>query len=410
MRDGQRRGRLGAAMTSLLTLALTLGSAIVIGSASAAGPVYPVADPDSFYLPPPDLAAHKPGDVLKSRPMPFNFYFPTSSVWQVLFRSTDSEGKPIAANTTFVLPNNHRPNGPLVSYQHIINALGNKCKLSTELYTTDLFTQIREAPGLNIALARGWAVALPDHLGPRMAYGAAKLGGQITLDGIRAVQSLPQLQVSKSPVGLAGYSGGGMATAWAAALAPAYAPELNIVGAAEGGVPMNLSKMARVLGPNPHVAFGLAMAAALGLEREYPDRINVSGQLNGQGRWLQQMIANGCTNEIMFWGVGRSATQVTDNKNFMDDPAAFRVLDENSLELYPGVPKTPIFEWHSPTDGLIPVDSIVNTTRRYCAAGAHVETLLTPTPDHLSAAVLGLPRALDWIDQRFRGEPLRGGC
>ncbi len=35
---------------------------------------------------------------------------------------------------------------------------------------------------------------------------------------------------------MAGYSGGGMATAFAAALAPSYAPELDIVGAAAGGV------------------------------------------------------------------------------------------------------------------------------------------------------------------------------
>ncbi len=90
-----------------------------------------------------------------------------------------------------------------MSYQHIINSLGNKCKIVTELYTTDPLHQIREAAGLNIALARGWAVALPDHLGPRMAYGAAKLGGQITLDGIRAVQRVPELQVQNSKVGLA---------------------------------------------------------------------------------------------------------------------------------------------------------------------------------------------------------------
>ncbi|MBP1160591.1 triacylglycerol lipase [Rhodococcus sp. PvR099] len=369
-----------------------------------------MADPDPFFSAPPDLAERAPGDVLKVRQMPPNLYFPGSQVWEVLFRTKDSEGLPMAANTTYLLPPNHVPDGPLVSYQHIINALGNKCKIATELYTTDPFTQIREAPGLNIALARGWAVALPDHLGPRMAYGAAKLGGQITLDGLKAVRKIPEFQAANSPIGLAGYSGGGMATGWAAALAPTYAPELNIVGAAQGGVPMNIGKMAQALGANPHPAFGLAMAAALGLEREYPDRVDVSGQLNDQGRWLQQMIQNGCTNEIMFWGIGRSAMQVTDNKDFMNNPSAWVVMDENSLELYPGVPDFPIFEWHSPTDALIPVDSIDNTLRRYCAAGTPVETLLTPTPDHLSAAALGLPQALDWIDGRFRGVPAPSTC
>ncbi|MFC9837855.1 lipase family protein [Rhodococcus sp. NPDC127530] len=379
-------------------------------SPPAADAIFPVADPDPFYIQPTDVADHAPGDVLKIRQLPPSYYFPGSAMWELLFRTTDSEGRPIAANTTYVLPPNHVQDGPLVSYQHIINSLGNKCKIATELYTTDPLHQIREAAALNIALARGWAVALPDHLGPRMAYGAAKLGGQITLDGIRAVQRVPELQVQDSKVGLGGYSGGGMATAWAAALAPSYAPELNIVGAAEGGTPMNLVKMAEALGANPHPAFGLAMAAALGLEREYPDRIDVSGQLNDEGRLMKQMIGNGCTNEIMLFGLGHSASQMTDNKNFMDDPEAWKVMEENSLELYPGVPTTPIFEWHSPTDALIPVDSIDTTLRRYCDAGTPVQTLLTPTPDHLSAAALGLPQALDWMDARFRGDPAPSTC
>jgi len=389
---------------------LAAASAIAGAVTASAFPVYPVSDPDPFFAAPSDVADHQPGDVLKVRQMPPNLYFPGSQVWEVLFRTTDSEGKPIAANTTFLVPPNHVADSPLISYQHIINALGNKCKIATELYTTDPFTQIREAPGLNIALARGWAVALPDHLGPRMAYGAAKLGGQITLDGIRAVKKIPELQVTNSPVGLGGYSGGGMATSWAAALAPTYAPELNIVGAAEGGAPMNIAKMASALGANPHPAFGLAMAAALGLEREYPDRMNVTDQLNANGRWLQSLIENGCTNEIMFWGLGRAASQMTDNADFLNDPSAWQVMNENSLELYAGIPKAPIFEWHSPTDSLVPVDAIDNTMRRYCDAGVPVQTLLTPSPDHLSAAVLGLPQALDWLDARFRGVPAPSTC
>lgn len=402
----------------VLAVSLTLGAAFAGAGPAAAQPHpapgsvlgLPTPDPDPFYAPPPDLAERNPGDVLNIRQMPPNLYFPGSAVWEVLFRTTDSRGLPIAANTTFLLPPNHQPDGPLTSYQHIINSLGHKCKIATELYTTDPFTQIREAPGLNIALARGWAVALPDHLGPRMAYGAAKLGGQITLDGIRAVKNVPEFEVTNSKVALGGYSGGGMATAWAAALAPEYAPELDIVGVAHGGTPMNLTSMAEVLGGNPHPAFGLAMAAAIGLDREYPDRIDLGSQLNGRGRWLRSMISNGCTNEIMFWGVGRSATNLTSNPDFMDNPEAWEVLRENSLEFYPGIPEAPTFEWHSPTDVLIPVGAIERTNARYCANGAYVTSMLTPSPDHLSAAALGLFPALDWIDARFRGVPLPDHC
>jgi hypothetical protein len=34
------------------------------------------------------------------------------------------------------------------------------------------------------------------------------------------------------------------------------------------------------------------------------------------------MIGNGRTNELMFWGLGHNAAEMTDNWNVMDDPEA----------------------------------------------------------------------------------------
>ncbi|MBJ8344143.1 lipase [Antrihabitans sp. YC2-6] len=376
----------------------------------AAQPLYPTPDPDPFYAQPADIASTSPGDVIDHRPMPPLPLFPATTIHQIKFRSTNSEGLPIAATTLVMLPDRRTPDGPLLSYQHIINGLATRCAPSRALYTDDQTVVVREAPALNIALQRGWAVALPDHLGPTAAYGAAKLGGQITLDAIRAIQRLPELALTRSPIGMAGYSGGGMATAWAAALAPTYAPELNIVGVAEGGVPMNLVKMARGLGDQPHPVFGLALAAAIGLEREYPDRFPISDQMNARGLALRNSVANGCTNEILAFGAGHSVVELASSMSFASNPLAWEVGDENSVELYPGVPTAPIFEWHAPQDALIPVDSIVATVNRYCAAGARVQSELFPSPDHLTTAVLGAPAALNYLDQRFQGIPAPSNC
>ncbi|MTE17014.1 lipase family protein [Nocardia aurantiaca] len=378
--------------------------------AAQADPIYPVPDPDPFYAQPADIADHNPGDVLAVRPMPPLATFPGATVTLVKFRSTNSEGGPIAAVTTVLTPLEHQPDGPLLSYQHIINGLGAECAVSRVLYTNDPNLQVREAVALNAALRRGWSVALPDHLGPNSAYGAARLGGQITLDGIRAVKRMPELALSHSRVAMVGYSGGGMATAWAAALAPRYAPELDIAGAAMGGVPMNLVKMVNALGLQPHPAFGLAMAAAIGLEREYPDRLPVSTQMNGAGLAMRNAMANGCTNEIMAIGAGHSVREFAASTSMIDDPTVMSVLRENSLELYDGVPNMPVFEWHSPNDPLVPVDAIVNTDRRYCAAGVRLDMDINPAPEHLSAAVLGMPDALAWIDARLDGEPAPSNC
>ncbi|MCP2289742.1 lipase family protein [Nocardia amikacinitolerans] len=395
---------------ALAAAALGVLMVVAVAGASHGEPLYPAPDPDPFYAAPPDLADKKPGDVIAVRQMPPLLIFPDTTVTLVRFRSTNSTGKPIAATTTVLTPKAHRADGPLLSFQHIINGLGAECSVSRVLYTGDPNLIVREAPGWNVLLQRGWTVALPDHLGPQFAYGAAKLGGQITLDGIRAVKQVSELRLAQSPTAMVGYSGGGMATAWAAALAPEYAPELQLAGAAMGGVPMNLVKMLEGLGLGSHPVFGLALAAGLGLEREYPERFPLSAQLNDRGLAARDAIANSCTNDIIATGAGRGAMDFAKTTSMIDDRDARAVVEENSLELYDGVPRTPVFEWHSPIDGLVPVDAIVNTDRRWCAAGVPVQAEQIPVPDHLTAAVLGIPAALSWLDARFRGEAAPSNC
>lgn len=386
-------------------------AAIVTGTVTAgAKPIYPAADPDAFYAVPPDIQKRNPGDILGVRPMPALPIFPGATVTMVKFRSTNSMGKPIAATTTVLTPSGHRPDAPLLSYQPSTNGLGTRCAASRALYNADPGMTIREAPALNAVLVRGWSIAIPDHLGPNSAYGAARLGGQITLDGIRAVKRVPQLSVGRSRVAMLGYSGGGMATAWAAALASRYAPELDIVGAAAGGVPTNLVKMLEGIGFAPHPVFGLAMAAGIGLEREYPDRLPISEQMNPAGIDLRNRLANACTDEIIADGAGRSVRDVARSTSMINDKRARSVVEENSLELFDGVPRTPFYEWHASPDVLIPLDSIANTVRRYCRAGVRVQSDVSPSPDHLGAGLLGAPAAVDWINARFDGVPAPSNC
>ncbi|WP_312884767.1 lipase family protein [Nocardia barduliensis] len=403
--------RTGLARSAIGGVALGL----LLAATATAEPLYPRPDPDPFYAAPADLAAYQPGDVLGVRALPPLAIFPGSTVTLVKFRSTNSRAAPIAATTTVLTPAGRRPGGPLLSYQHFINALGTDCAISHKLYGDDL-NLTATVPSLNVVLAQGWSVALPDHLGPQFALGAARLGGQIVLDGIRAVRRLPALAVQDSATVLAGYSGGGLATAWAAALQPTYAPELELAGAAIGGAPMNMVTMAEALGLGPHPSFGLAMAAAIGLEREYPDRLPISSYLNPRGREVAAAMADSCSNEILTAGVGGSARDYVTSTSIFDSRDARSVVEENSLELAAEVPETPIFEWHSQDDQQIPVGAIENTVRRWCAAGVRVQTVvvpaigLQPALEHVAPAVLGAPVALLWLDARVRGEPAPTDC
>ena len=227
------------------------------GTAAADNVALPTPLADRFYEAPGNIGDFSNGDIVAKRKMPNPPGFFNIETWQLKFRSTDMYERPIAAVTTLLLPLNRRANAPVLSFQDIVNALGLECAPSRTLYSQTNSLTARQGPALNGLLAQGWVIAIPDHLGPRSAYGAAELGGRITLDGIKAGKNLDVANIAGSPVGLIGYSGGGMASAWAAALAATYAPGLRLAGSAYGGAPMNLIKMAEGLGyNNPHPAFG----------------------------------------------------------------------------------------------------------------------------------------------------------
>src|SRR4029079_18044116 len=94
--------------------------------------------------------------------------------------------------------------------------------------------------------------------------------GYRILDGLRAALRSDMLGLSATaPIGLWGYSGGGLATAWAAEVSGAYAPELNIVGAVLGSPVGDLGNTFRRL--NGSYISGLPALVVAALTHIYPD-------------------------------------------------------------------------------------------------------------------------------------------
>lgn len=380
---------------------LSLGSVSATAQADA---LYPTPDPDVFYTAPDDLGTKSPGDVVRTRRIDTGFYVGTTG-WQVAFRSTNSSGNPIMAITTVLLPNGVQ-NPPLVSYQALINSLGAKCNPSRSLFNGEL----QDAVGAMLPIERGWAISMPDYLGPNVAYGAARLSGMVTLDSVKAVQRATELGLANSPVAVAGYSGGGLASAWAAALQPTYAPDLKLAAVVAGGIPADLEQMALGLGFAPHPGFGLAFAAAMGLEREYPERLPVSSQLNDTGRWFQEFTHDECRRFLLFHGIMRNAEQLAASKSLMDSPEAREVLHENSLRYFPDVPTAPLYIWQGIYDELTPFDTVKEVADRYCRAGAPLTFAPYDIAEHMTTAVAGFSAAWNYVESRFRGDPVPVSC
>src|SRR5262249_30273980 len=106
--------------------------------------------------------------------------------------------------------------------------------------------------------------------GRKGAWGTPYEPGYRILDGLRAALGSEKLNLSPAaPLGLWGYSGGGLATAWAAETAGSYAPELNIVGAVLGSPVGDLRHTLRRLNGSFYSALPAMVVAAL--SHAYPE-------------------------------------------------------------------------------------------------------------------------------------------
>ncbi|MDD4865941.1 MAG: lipase family protein, partial [Mycobacterium sp.] len=261
-------------------------------------PLLPSDDP--FYQPPPGYQHAEPGTVLRSRDVELAFLglIPQSvTAVQLLYRTMDMNGNPEATVTTVIAPGEAAPERPcpLLSYQCAIDAISSRCFPSYALRRrAKALGAIGQFEFLLVAaaVAEGWAVSVPDHEGLRGTWGAPYEPGYRVLDGIRAALSSQRLGLSPAaPIGLWGYSGGGLASAWAAEMCGEYAPELDIVGAVLGSPVGDLGHTFRRL--NGGFLAGLPGLVVAALAHVYPalDRV-IKEHANDEGRALLESLEN----------------------------------------------------------------------------------------------------------------------
>jgi hypothetical protein len=407
-------GRLGIRDVGATALAgLLLATAVAIGSgAASAGSADPpgsearIAEPDAdpFYQAPPGFESSAPGTVLRSRPVTVKGLGLTVPVaaHQFLVRSTDAQGGPVTVAGTLMVPATPYPGTrPLVSYQPATDSLGDQCNPSYKLRVgteSELLLMMQ-------ALQHGWAVVVTDYEGPNNAFAAARMAGHAVLDGIRAAEALPDTGLAGvgTPVGLWGYSGGGLASSWAAELQPAYAPELVVQGVASGGTPSDLTAAARQIDGGP--ASGLVLLASVGISRAYPEMLSL---LNDNGRQMLNQIGDMCVGDATSAFPFRRLNEFTESNDPLSEPVAITVMETNHLGRV--APSAPVFLYHSILDELIPFATALELRANWCRQGVDVAFYPDALSEHSSLAVSGAPLAVDYLAARFAGTPAPNNC
>ena len=403
-------------MFSTLCSALLLFNGLVSSSAlpRIIQPIPPSQDP--WYKAPLDFESAIPGQVLRARVAPGNLttvYKNASAAFNILFRTTDSHYEPTWAVTTVYIPS--KPSGEsLLSYQIPYNSPDVDYSPSYALYNPYYYASL-VGTDISTALGHGWFVNVPDHEGPLASFTCGVQEGHTTLDSIRAILSLQsQLSMSKKPrVALWGYSGGSIASEFATELQVQYAPELEIAGAALGGLVPNLTSTV------PHVTgsvfAGLLPLALLGLTSQYPaahqyllSELKQSGPYNATGF----LSAKTMSFETAFAVLANQSIYdyFKNGANFIQGAPLQHALDRETMMGFHGTPQIPLYVYKAIHDEISPIADTDTLVSRYCEVGGNVIYERNSIGGHLAEETNGDARAIDWLAQVFAGTYQHSGC
>jgi hypothetical protein len=367
----------------------------------------PATDP--FYLPPAGLDALPHGTLVGSRPATLTQPSPyAKSTTLISYASQDSFGAPVLGTATVFVPASPwlgQGARPVISFQFAEDSLGGQCKPSYALghYNTNGTVSAQEGE-LETFLSQGYVVVAPDHDGNAEQFIAGQQEGHAVLDGLLATESLPTAGLDRSSrVALDGYSGGAHATAWATELAASYAPELNIVGAIEGGTPADLEAAAKF--NDGGAAFGLVMLATGGLIRAFPEA-GIQDQLNAAGKQAQTALSTKCVDGIFAYA-GKHLDDYTISPDTIDQPAFQALLAHEKLGQ--SAPRFPIVNYHAATDEVVPYPQDQELVHYYCTHGVNVSHV-TFAADHVTGEEVGAPLAATWLQSVMSGQTPPSTC
>ncbi|KAJ3575835.1 hypothetical protein NPX13_g3902 [Xylaria arbuscula] len=411
-------------LTGLLFTCLALSKGCVgLSYRNESDAVPPSQDP--WYTAPSDFESAAPGTILRIRSDPGNLTAVTgaAAAYNILFRSTDTRYRASWAVTTLVVPKNPLESrnatanetadgkAALLSYQIPYNSASVDGSPSY-LLATNLGLS---GPGITPltdcvadALNRGWYVSVPDFEGPDAAFGAGPQAGHAVLDSVRAVLSSEELNGSYENTRYAmwGYSGGSIASTFAAELQASYAPELEFAGAAVGGIVPDLTEVFRK--PVSNVS-ALVPAGLLGVTAQYPSareylvsQLNPSGAYNASG--FLQALNFSAIQSIYYFGLQNISDYFVNGlEAIYEAPKLVRVFGDNEYEGYHGIPQSPLFVYkaiHDDSNGIATSDELIN---HYCKVGANILYHRNTIGGHNDESVNGIPRAFEFLSAVLTG-------
>ncbi|KVK95223.1 lipase family protein [Burkholderia territorii] len=405
---------------------------LAVTASSAHADAATVTDPFYAYTDATPLKSIPPGTVLKSRTVTYHLAgIPTAlTAQQLLYRTSNAQNQPVV-NVTSVI-RSPASNGQAISYQSAYDSLNPYDEPSqviagdrdvTKVINVGTLLYSAESIPLSTLLLLGYNVIVPDTEGQTADFAAGPEYGMTTLDSIRAALNTPSTGLApSSKVAMIGYSGGAIATNWAAQLAPTYAPDVNrqLVGAAEGGVLVDPAHNLHYV-DGSIVWGGVAAAALAGLSRGFG--FDLTPYLSDKGVAVFNDIQNQSLAYILPKYTGlRWATlfkpQYASDINSIPAYVTYANKVNAGLAASPTIPMfigqgtAGVLDGTSSGqvgDGVMLAYDVRALAQKFCASG--VPVVYTEYPlEHAGAIAPWVAGMLPWLYDRFAGKAAPSNC
>ena len=370
----------------------------------SAGTAAPAAAPDvppaSFYQVPDPLPPGRPGALIRATPIAGLPVLPDSRAWAVLYHSRDFDGRDVAVSGVVVAPPGAAPpdGRPVVVWGHGSVGLADRCAPS-HFGVMGAF-----GPWLGGLLQQNLVVAATDYQGLGTPGPARSLiglsAGRAVLDAARAARGLDAAGAGGRVV-LNGHSEGGHAVLWAAELARAYAPELQVLGVAAtapGAALATTLKLSRFR-PAAVTSGAMLIVAAWGDAYRVPPDV-----LTPDGRRALDRVRTTCLQEL----ASDPATPVVRPGDLLTTPPWPALLARNT----PGQAATPapVLIAQGTDDQVVVPAATGALVQRLCHAGDTVELRSYRGAGHFDLPEAAGTDVAAWTGDRLAGRPARSTC
>ncbi len=211
---------------------------------------------------------------------------------------------------------------------------------------------------------------------------------------------------------MVGYSGGAIATEFASELAPTYAPGLDIVGVAEGGVPVDFAHNLNYVNGSQDWS-GVIPAVLVGVGRGFG--IDIAPYLSPDGQQITNTVSSQCINNFLgnYPGLTIQKLLKPQYQNFLGIPVFAQTINHLIMSRT-GTPKGPLFigvgNQDGTGDGVMVANDDEALAHTYCQRGVSVQFNEYSGQDHDNAAIPFEAGALTFLTARLGGVPVPDGC